>query len=136
MFLSQLINVAITAFLIDSQKQVSLISSFFYMKLCFDRLFRMSKNLKRNRSSDSVSRSSVNLDCSEIDSPDKLIRVGQRSNLSANNRLSSNNFDSLPNGVRVQNLCEIIFLFKVIKSALRLNNLKKAYFTQTLQSST
>ena len=135
MFLSRSINVAITAFLIDSQKQVSLISSFFYMKLCFDSLFRMSKNLKRNRSSDSVSRSSVN-DCSEINSPDKLIRVGQRSNLSVNNRLSSNNFDSLPNGVRVQNLCKIIFLFKVIKSALRLNNLKKAYFTQTLKSST
>ena len=37
--------------------------------------------------SNSVSRSSVNLDCSEIDSPDEIIRFEQRSGLYADNGL-------------------------------------------------
>ena len=37
--------------------------------------------------SNSVSRSSINLDCSEIDSPDEIIRFEQRSGLYADNGL-------------------------------------------------
>ena len=46
----------------------------------------MSKNLKESCPSDSVSQSSVNLDCSEIDSPDEVIRVGQRFGFFADTR--------------------------------------------------
>ena len=52
----------------------------------------MSKNLNESHPSDSVSQSSVKLDCSEIDSPDEVIRVGQRFGYFADNCLGFKHF--------------------------------------------